>query len=78
MSNTIPYFEAVKQPDEKRKPSLYDQDNRYSLEANALYNQGYHELRPVFKTFFNLGYSPREIAHLLQDVVRDLESEAIL
>lgn len=74
MANTIPYFEAP-----KVKPgSLYDKDNRYTDAALEMNEKGYQALRPIFQHYFNQGYSPREIGHILQGMVHDLELEAVL
>ena len=83
MAKTIPYcgvpvdVVSVIFPKPKRE-SLYDRDSRYTEEAQALHDRAHGVLRPIFKDFFNAGYSPREIAHIMQEVARDLESEAIL
>lgn len=80
MSNTIPYRSpGTMLEGPKVKPgSLYDQDHRYTDKATELADEAYAALRPIFKAYFNAGYSPREIGHILQSVGNDLELEAVL
>lgn len=75
MANTLPSFES---PVPRSKPSLFDKGHRYTPTAAALYAESYKEMKDIFKAYFNMGHSPREVAHIMQEVARDLESEAVL
>ncbi|MCK9377683.1 MAG: hypothetical protein M0P73_16245 [Syntrophobacterales bacterium] len=58
--------------------SLYDRDYRYTGAALELEGSCYGALSAAMIRYVGAGYSPREISKVLQDVVRDLELEAML
>lgn len=58
--------------------SLYDQNWRYTDDGQQLDHKVNDVLRPIFDDFILKGYSPREIAHLLNGVVIQLELENVL
>jgi hypothetical protein len=60
------------------KKSLYDKNDRYTYDASALSFDTNFVLKNIFKKYVNLGYSPREIAHIMITDVHDLELDAIL
>jgi len=57
---------------------LYDEKYRYTLEAQALDNAAYTALKVIFRECVKAEYSPREIAHVINGVVMDLELESVL
>lgn len=59
------------------KPLFTDQA-RYNETGNALHNDVGEQLRPIFEAYVKLGYSPRDIAHIMHWAVSDLELTAVL
>lgn len=57
---------------------LFDEQHRYTPEANALQGEFEAAIRPVFTRWADMGYSPREISHLLQGAVWDNELMRVL
>lgn len=54
--------------------SLYNKDYRYTQDAMDLDQQTFLALKNIWDKFIAMGYSPREISHVMQDSVRgDLE-----
>jgi hypothetical protein len=60
------------------KPSLFDDDNRYTPDATELDSLTHHALEDIFTQFVKKGYSPREIAHIMQLSIFDLELDKVL
>ena len=58
--------------------SLYDKDCRYTNEACQFSNEIDKAIRTIFKQMVKDGFSPREISHLAQSVVMDLELDSVL
>ena len=58
--------------------SLFGDDYRYSEYGLELDREAASHLKDLFDKYLNLGYSPREISHIIQGSVRDLELEAVL
>ena len=58
--------------------SLYDGDHRYTREAKALGDKTYDALRHIFEEYVEAGYSPREVSHIIQAEVNDLEYSRVL
>jgi hypothetical protein len=46
--------------------------------ATALQSETHAALKEVFRKYVDLGYSPREISHLMQDEVRGMELVDVL
>ena len=45
--------------------SLYNEDHRYNPEAEDLSYETIESIKPIFKKYQNMGFSPREIAHIM-------------
>lgn len=59
--------------------SLYREDDyRYTPDGAALDSEATKALESVFAKYLALGYSPREISHIIKHVVTDFELEAVL
>lgn len=58
--------------------SLYDKNFKYTYEASALADEAQNVLDDLFAKYVDLGYSPREISHILQAVIQDLECSEVL
>lgn len=58
--------------------SLYDNNFRYTPEADEIATNAFDLLKPLFDKWVNLGYSPREISHLVQGQAFEFELEAVL
>ena len=50
----------------------------YTDEATKLDYEALEKLKPLFQTYAGLGFSPREIAHVLHAAVTDVEIDFIL
>jgi len=57
---------------------IYTTDFRYTENSIIIDKAFYNIIAPVFKKYTEVGYSPRELAHLVKSVVTDLELEAVL
>ena len=66
------------QPDGGPVKALYGEDDRYTAEANALDIQVHDALKPVFDRWAALGYSIRQISHVVQGAAYELELMAML
>lgn len=51
---------------------------RYTQEASDLYKEADEAIKPIFKKWRNMGYSTREISHLLMHTIFDNECELII
>lgn len=58
--------------------SLYDKNWRYTKDGDSLDRVTNNVLAPIFREWVEQGYSPREISHLMQQIVTDIECETIL
>lgn len=58
--------------------SLYDKKDRYTEEALHLDNETCRLLFPLMREYAKLGYSAREIAHVVTNAISMLECELIL
>jgi hypothetical protein len=58
--------------------SLYDSNHRYTPEGSSLDMATTRAVETIFNDYVKKGFSPREISHVMEAVVRDLELEAIL
>lgn len=59
--------------------SLYrETDHRYTPEADELDRRAATVIRPLFNEFVQKGFSPREIAHILQGCVTEWELEHVI
>ena len=56
--------------------SLYDENYKYNQAANLLNTAAYNALKVLFDTWLKEEYGPREIAHVINGVVMDLELES--
>lgn len=60
------------------KESLYDDDYRYTALADGLDARVRAALQPIFDEYVKFGFSPREISHLIQTTVFEIEHETLL
>ena len=58
--------------------TLFNEDGRYSMDANAIEYKATAYLRPMFKFYVQEGYSPREISHLIMLASLTIEMEELL
>lgn len=58
--------------------SLYDKKDRYTEEASHLDSETCRHLYPLMREYVKLGYSAREIAHVITNAISVLECELIL
>jgi len=58
--------------------SFFDENHRFTPEAEALDRELDKVIRPIFDKYVKLGYSPREISHILTLAALMSECEAIL
>jgi hypothetical protein len=58
--------------------SLYDETFRYTERAGSLDLETAVALKPLFKEAFEAGFNPREIAHIMHQVIVELELDYIL
>ena len=58
--------------------SLYNKNYRYTSEAEAIDREAHNALKLIFKEWYKNGYSPREIAHIINGTVTDFELESVL
>ena len=52
---------------------MFNDDETYTKDATELSDVASNALRGLFKDFINLGYSAREISHVITGVVWELE-----
>lgn len=57
---------------------LYDDNDRYTNSGLSLDAETTRAVRTTFNRYVSRGYSVREIAHVMQKSIRQLESEEIL
>lgn len=57
---------------------MYDKDFRYTKDAAEIDSYVNAALRVIFEEFVARGFSPRDIAHVMQAAVTDLELSAVL
>lgn len=60
------------------KQSLFNNDNRYTPDATSIDILTHQALKDIFTEFVEKGYSPREIAHIMQLSITDLELQKVL
>lgn len=58
--------------------SIYSEDDRYTPECNQLDIEVHDALKPVFDRWVALGYSIRQVSHLIQGAAYELELMAML
>lgn len=58
--------------------TLYDENFRYSDAADELSSRSSDALLFIFQSFVKQKFSPREIAHVINGVVHELELAAVL
>lgn len=51
---------------------------RMNEDARALDREFSKVVRPIFKKYLDMGYSPREISHILYGIALDEELDAVL
>lgn len=61
-----------------RFKSLYDNNARYTDDAQELENRVSAVLGNLFSEWQERGYSPRDISHVIQSLVLELEMTAVL
>ena len=62
----------------KEFKSLYDLEYRYTADASDLSQATEAALHSIFNKYIKLGYSPREIAHIMNGVILDFELSSII
>lgn len=60
------------------KESLFNEDHRYTPDATTLDILTHQALKGIFMQFVEKGYSPREISHIMQLSMFDLELDLVL
>lgn len=60
------------------KESLYDENHRYTALADGLDARARSALQPIFDEYVKFGFTPREISHLIQTTVFEIEHETLL
>lgn len=58
--------------------SLYNEDHRYTPDADELDALTIQALRDIFNRYADKGFSPREISHIMKTAVGDLELDRVL
>ena len=60
--------------------SLYNEDHRYTYTkpAEALDMATFQAINPLFMKWAEDGYSPREIAHIMQAAINEMELNTII
>lgn len=58
--------------------NLYDENDRYTPDAQKLDDEAGNLIFPLMQKYINLGYSAREIAHVVCSSVGLIECELIL
>lgn len=58
--------------------SLFTEKYRYTDQALALGYETNKDLEDIFKKYIDLGYSPKEIAHLMHQEITDIELMEVL
>jgi hypothetical protein len=58
--------------------SLFNEDERYTPEALEIDETTSNILRTIMLNFKNLGFSIREISHIMQNAIIGIEAEEIL
>ena len=53
--------------------NVYDQNDKYGPEASELDQSVYKVLKPIFTEWVNKGYSPRQLSHVMQGTITELE-----
>lgn len=71
-------MEHLYDKDFKHVKSLYNEDCRHTDDADSLHYETVNALRSIFDKYLELGYSPREISHIMQSTVYDFELAAVL
>jgi hypothetical protein len=67
--NSIPY---------KEFKSLYDNEYRYTADASDLSQATEAALHSIFDKYIKMGYSPREISHIMNGVILDFELSSVI
>lgn len=57
---------------------LFDANDKYREPALKLDRMAADAVRPLFKAYIALGYSVRQISHIISGAVRDVETECVL
>lgn len=57
---------------------MYDENMRHTDAANALADKAHALIKPLFVEYIKLGYSPRDIAHIMQAEVNLIELGHVL
>jgi hypothetical protein len=58
--------------------SLFDENHKYTDHGKYLDLAADAALKQIFEKFLQLGYSPREISHIIQLKVTEFETQAIV
>lgn len=58
--------------------TLYDKNGKYTHETNHFELRIENAIRDIFNEYVDKGYSPRELSHLAQSAVYQLELMAML
>lgn len=59
--------------------SLYNSTNwRYTHDGEELDKLAYYAISKIFQQFLDKGYSPREISHIIQANVSEIELEEVI
>jgi hypothetical protein len=52
--------------------------HRYTTAALELNEETVRAIQSIFKSYVSMGYSPREISHIMLHAVMDIETEEVL
>ena len=58
--------------------SLYNEDHRYTKAGEALDRATFQAVNSLFMKWAEDGYSPREIAHIMQGAINEMELSTII
>lgn len=57
---------------------MFDENFKYTKKAQDLDEETHNLLKKLFEQYRNVGYSPRDIAHVMVGTVHSLELEHVL
>lgn len=57
---------------------MYDDDGRYTDDANAVDAEAEAALKPIWDTWIGRGVCPRTLAHVVEEVLHQLEAATVL
>ena len=58
--------------------ALFNHDDKYTTVASDLHAEATNTIKSLMLTYVRMGYSVREVAHIVQGAVHDCECEIML